>query len=160
MASRRRARAFALQALYMRDFQQVEPSVALKGLWSGLGETEDFKGSRAPHAEEKEFAMRIVNGVGDSEGPIDEMIESCSTKWRVSRMPLVDRNILRICIYEMMWCEDIPATVSVNEAIELAKEFGGEESPRFVNGIVDEVGRKIRKLEPPTEAPSSEGEDS
>ena len=156
MASRRRARAFALQALYMRDFRQVDPSVALDGLWKGLSDTEDFKGARAPQKEEIDFAMRLVNGVGEYEASIDEMIENCSTKWRVSRMPLVDRNVLRVCIFEMMWCEDIPAAVSVNEAIELAKEFGGKESPRFVNGIVDEVGRKIRQLDTKTEGNASD----
>ena len=74
------------------------------------------------------------------------MIEEASTNWRVSRMPVVDRNILRIAVFELVECPDIPATVSINEAIELAKCFGAADSRAFVNGIVDRVARKLDRI--------------
>lgn len=146
MASRRRAREFALQALYDADLAEIGGQEALTALWSGMIEGEGIDDNRAPESEEVEFAQRLVLGVHDKRPAIDELIESCSTNWRMPRMPVVDRNILRVAAYELLECADIPATVSINEAVELAKRFGTQDSRAFVNGIVDRMARQLDRI--------------
>jgi len=146
MASRRRAREFALQGLYHADLSDVPVAAALNALWAGLLEGEGLDEGRAPESEEVEFAQRVAFGVEQGRKQIDELIESCSTNWRLPRMPVVDRNILRMAAFELMSCPDIPATVSINEAVELAKKFGTSESRAFVNGIVDRMARQLERI--------------
>lgn len=145
MASRRRAREFALQALYTADLKAETVPTALTALWAGQLDGEGME-ARAAESEEIEFAQRLAHGVEADREAIDALIEECSTNWRVPRMPIVDRNILRLAAFELKECADIPANVSVNEAIELAKKFGTKESRAFVNGIVDRMGRKLNRL--------------
>jgi N utilization substance protein B len=145
--SRRRARAFALQALYRADLAESPERESLLGLWQALVEGEGLDGTPAPESAEIEFAQRLVTGVAESRAEIDELIERFSTNWRLKRMPVVDRNILRVATYELMACKDIPGTVAVNEAIELAKTFGTEDSRAFVNGIIDRIGRQLGRLD-------------
>ena len=147
MASRRRAREFALQALYQADLTAVSGTAALDHLWSGLVDGEGLEGQRPAESEEVEFAQRLVLGVVEDGERIDAMIDEASTNWRLARMPLVDRNILRLAAFELMSCTDIPASVSINEAVELAKRFGTADSKAFVNGIVDRLGRTLGRLE-------------
>jgi N utilization substance protein B len=147
--SRRQARVYALQALYQIDIGQVLALPGLNALWATLVDGEGVDGERAPEADEVEFAHRVVGGVEQHREAIDAMIESCSTNWRLRRMPVVDRNILRLAAFELMHCPDIPGTVSVNEAIELAKLFGAEDTRSFVNGIVDRMGRQLHRLGEP-----------
>jgi N utilization substance protein B len=147
MASRRRARGYALQALYHADLTDLPGAVALRQLWSGLLDGEGFDEERPPESEEVEFAQAMVAGVESNRAGLDELIEACSTNWRVVRMPVVDRNILRMAAYELRDCPEVPATVSINEAIELAKRFGTKESRAFVNGIVDRLGRQLGRIE-------------
>ena len=147
MASRRRAREFALQALYQADLADTSVNAALNHLWTGLVDGEGIEGQRAAESEEIEFAQRLVEGVGGQLEAIDTHIEEASTNWRLVRMPIVDRNILRLAAYELMACPDIPATVSINEAVELAKRFGTQESRAFVNGIVDRLARTLGRLD-------------
>ena len=146
MASRRRSRHFALQALYQADLSEESLSTALAALWAGMVEGEGIGDSKPPESEEVEFAQRVAHGVEQHREPIDELIESCSTNWRLSRMPLVDRNVLRMAAFELMHCPDIPATVSINEAVELAKRFGTADSRAFVNGIVDRMARQLNRI--------------
>lgn len=148
MASRRRAREYALQALYQADIRGVSVSVALNDLWAGLMDGEGLEDARPPESEEVEFAQRLAFGVDERREEIDTLIEECSTNWRLPRMPVVDRNILRMAAFELMTCADIPATVSINEAVELAKRFGSADSRAFVNGIVDRMGRQLQRLDP------------
>jgi N utilization substance protein B len=145
MASRRRAREYGLQALYQSDLRGISTTEALNHLWSGaLDGDDDEEHVRPPASEEVEFAQRVVEGVAQYQEELDALVESCSTNWRVARMPVVDRNILRIAVYELVHCEDIPLNVSINEAVELAKRFGAAESRAFVNGILDRICRTIR----------------
>ena len=144
--SRRQARSYALQALYFSDLAQVAPVDALEGLWGALVDGEGLDAVRPPESSEIAFAKRLVRGVADNHTRIDEMIESCSTNWRMERMPVVDRNVLRIGTYELMEEPDIPGSVAVNEAVELAKTFGTAESRAFVNGLVDRIGRQLERL--------------
>jgi N utilization substance protein B len=152
MASRRRAREFALQALYTADVSDRPLIQALRGLWAGQVEGDGFDGSRPAQAEEIEYAERICNGVSEKASEVDTLIEKASVNWRLSRMPVVDRNILRLATYELLECQDVPASVSINEAVELAKRFGEKDSRAFVNGILDriatETGRGGRRLTP------------
>jgi N utilization substance protein B len=146
MASRRRAREYALQGLYQADLADTPVAAALNALWAGLMEGEGIGEGRAPESEEVEFAQRLAFGVEQHREEIDALIESCSTNWRLPRMPVVDRNVLRMAAYELMACKDIPATVSINEAVELAKRFGTADSRAFVNGIVDRMARQLKRL--------------
>jgi N utilization substance protein B len=147
MASRRRAREFALQALFQADLREVSVPAALNDLWSGLMDGEGLDDERPPESEEVEFAQRLCMGVEERRAEIDALIEESSTNWRLPRMPVVDRNVLRIAAFELLGCADIPATVSINEAIELAKKYGSADSRAFVNGIVDRMARQLGRLD-------------
>lgn len=146
MGSRRRAREFALQALYNADVSGVTVEDALASLWTGLIEGEGVGDQRPADTAEVEFAKRMALGVVSRKDQIDDLIEQCSTNWRLARMPVVDRNVLRIASFELLGCDDIPPTVSINEAVELAKRFGTAESRAFVNGIVDRLARNAGRL--------------
>lgn len=148
MGSRRRARQFALQAMYQADLMEISALASLNHLWSGHLDEEGLVDGTAPDSEEIEFAQRLVEGAITDLEALDTLIEEASTNWRLARMPLVDRNILRIAAFELKHCSDIPANVSVNEAVELAKEFGTADSRAFVNGIVDRMGRQLGRLDP------------
>lgn len=100
----------------------------------------------APPDDLKEFAQKIVKGVSQHEEEIDVIIEHYSEHWRLRRMPVVDRNILRLAIFELMFCDDIPPKVVLNEAVELGKKFGSDKSGSFVNGILDKVAHRIARL--------------
>lgn len=138
MAGRRRAREFALQALYAVDIGGATGASALSGLWAGRLDDTDTVDEPIGH-EEMEFAQELVRGVLEHKEALDTRIEAASVNWRLPRMPAVDRNILRLGAHELVARADIPASVSMNEAIELAKRFGGAESRAFVNGILDRI---------------------
>lgn len=145
-ASRRQARVYALQALYHADHADLPAEGGLKALWDTLLDGEGVDGERAPEADEVSFAERLVAGVQAHRDALDGLIEGASTNWRVRRMPVVDRNVLRMAAFELSQCPDIPSNVAINEAIELAKLFGGDDSRSFVNGIVDRLGRQLGRL--------------
>lgn len=137
MGKRRKTREYALQVLYQWEMtgQDVERGLALlrEHLLSAGGEDS--------------FLDRLVRGVSTHREEIDRLIEGHSEHWRLERMPPVDRNILRIAAFELLYCEEVPPRVSVNEAVELAKRFGSEDSPAFVNGILDRIMTEIRKTQ-------------
>lgn len=148
MGTRRRAREFALQALYQADLAETSAVEALNGLWTGQMDGEGLDEEQKPaEGEEVAFAERLVSGVVDHADELDALIEDASTNWRLPRMPIVDRNILRLATFELKHCDDIPPNVSINEAIELAKRFGTADSKAFVNGIVDRVGRSLGRID-------------
>jgi N utilization substance protein B len=137
--SRRKARAYALQVLYARDVEGgTDVGAALAG-WSTSFELEIDDAARA-------FASELVQGTVGNLAKLDEIIAGASKNWRLERMSRVDRNLLRLGTYELMFREDVPRAVILDEAVELAKSFGTEESPSFVNGVLDrianDVGRK------------------
>jgi len=137
MASRRHAREFALQALYGSDIRSCEATVALNDLW--VGQLDGELTTRTADQEEIDFAHRLIEGVSSRLADLDELIEGASLNWRLKRMPVVDRNILRLASFELLACEDIPPSVSINEAVELAKRYGDKESSSFINGILDRI---------------------
>ena len=128
MGSRHLARERALQILFQYDIH------GRQGLWLDVF----WKENKASN-EVKTFAERLVTGVLENKKECDALIEKYATNWKISRMPIVDRNILRAGVYELLWMEDVPAKVTVNEAIELAKSFGDDDASKFVNGILDKV---------------------
>jgi len=86
-----------------------------------------------------DFSARIIRGVEEHRGDLDRIIEKYSSHWKIDRMAHVDRNILRIAIYELLYCNDIPPKVAINEAIDIGKKFGSEDSGAFINGVLDKV---------------------
>lgn len=126
---RRQARETALQALFQIDVGKTEPDFALKNT------AEEFGAG----PQELEFAQQLVKGALEHIEDIDKMISQVSKEWQLNRIANVDRNIMRLAIYEMKYREDIPSNVSVNEAVELAKIFGGTDSGKFVNGILGKL---------------------
>jgi transcription antitermination protein NusB len=129
MGTRRRARELALQALYYMD---------ASGCMS-LEVFEKFSDNFPPGKKSELFFNRLVEGIIREKDRIDTLIEHSSSNWRLSRMTLVDRNIIRVAVYEMLYCKDIPPKVSINEAVDIGKRFGTEESGAFINGIVDSI---------------------
>ncbi len=142
-AGRRRAREFALQALYAVDIGHAGGAPALSGLWGSMLDELAEPVTEAVTSEETEFAQEIVRGVLEDREALDARIEAASEHWRLPRMPTVDRNILRIGAWELVSRPDIPGSVAINEAIELAKKFGGAESRAFVNGILDKIAKDV-----------------
>ncbi len=133
MSNRHLARAVALQSLYEWDFYrgQKDPLVVADR------NLEEF----ATQLDEKDFARDIVKGVVLHQGEIDGAIRRFAPDWPLEKITTVDRNVLRIASYELMYNFEIPSKVAINEAIELAKTFGGESSGKFVNGVLGAVYR-------------------
>jgi N utilization substance protein B len=113
--------------------------VAAIFLASGRCRLEEFWKPLKDGEETRAFAERLVAGVREHQKELDALIGSHATNWKVSRMQVVDRNILRLGAYELLWLDEVPAKVTVNEAIELAKSFGDDDAAKFVNGILDKV---------------------
>jgi N utilization substance protein B len=141
MGFRHRARERALQILFQYDIHG-KPGFWLDEFWKQLKERE----------ETKAFAEQLVRGVQEHKQDLDALIGRYATNWKVSRMHIVDRNILRLGAYELLWLDAVPAKVTLNETIELAKEFGDEDAAKFVNGILD----KMLATEPRLEAKRAE----
>ena len=142
MNPRRRARAFALQALSAADAAGGDAST-LARLWDARLD-DDAETPEAPVSEEEAgFAREVVDGVLGERDAIDGRIESVSHHWRIARMPLVDRNILRMGTWELLHRDDIPAPVTINEGLELAKTYGGADSRAFVNGVLDRMAGEL-----------------
>ena len=143
MRARTRARELALQFLYMVDVQGPDYREALDRF---LADELDEKGPDRPGAAEaKEYARRLVDGVSGHRAEIDALLAEAARNWDLSRMAVVDRNVLRLGCYEMLHEPDVPTKVAINEAIELGKRFSTEQSGAFVNGILDRI-RKDRGL--------------
>ena len=142
MGKRRRSRQFALQVLYQLDVTKQNPIRAI-AQWN-----EHFSASEG----KDEFVERIVLGVLEHCQEIDRLIEQYSENWRLERMSIVDRNILRMATFELLYCEEIPPKVTLNEAIDLGKRYGSEDSGSFINGILDRIQNEaVRKPIQPQE---------
>jgi N utilization substance protein B len=127
--NRRRQRETALQALFQAELARISGEEAFARTRTVLGlENKDLT-----------FAWELVRGVGEQQAAIDRVIARVSHDWRLERITNVDRNIIRIALFELLFRPDIPANVAVNEAVELAKMYGTDDSGRFVNGILGKV---------------------
>ncbi|HSR10688.1 MAG TPA: transcription antitermination factor NusB [Thermodesulfobacteriota bacterium] len=129
MSVRRRAREIALQVLYQLDIAPGDPGEAVDRTF------ESFRSSESA----REFCWRLVDGVTRKKQEIDRLIEDNAENWTLKRMAVVDRNILRLATFELLYCPDIPFRASLNEAVELAKAYGSDDSGGFINGILDRI---------------------
>jgi N utilization substance protein B len=132
-AKRTKARERAMQALYQIDVAATDLDEALVRFWRSFEPVE---------REVREMAEGLVRGVAGHRREIDEAIESVSTNWRLDRMAKVDRNVLRLAVFELRW-SDVPVKVCINEAIELGKKYGSESSGAFVNGVLDRIAAAL-----------------
>jgi len=133
LRKRTRARELALQALYQLD---VRPELTLEELHAFLEQGSD-------DAQVKRFAEQLVDGCREHEGEIDQAIQSVAENWDIRRMAVVDRNILRLSVYELKYLEDVPPKVSINEGVELGKRYSTVSSGSFINGILDRIKRDL-----------------
>ncbi|MDE3118144.1 MAG: transcription antitermination factor NusB [Nitrospirota bacterium] len=136
MGLRRQSRERALQILFQWDVH------GKGGHW-----LTDFETQHPAEPEVKRFADQLVEGVLVNRPELDTLLGKYATNWKVSRMPIVDRNILRAALYELCYLPDVPAKVTVNEALELAKRFADDEAKKFVNGVLDQVLKSDPRLE-------------
>lgn len=138
ISCRRKARESALQALYQCDALGDWSSASID-LYFSTYHAEDSEGKDDPDAVT--FCRSVIEGVIKNIEAIDTQISSASTHWSVTRMSRVDRNILRLAAFEIAYLSDIPVKVTINEAIEIAKRFSSDDSPMFINGVLDNVAR-------------------
>jgi N utilization substance protein B len=133
MGFRRKGREHALQILFQLDITGNDPEVAIPLFWKRREALESVK----------MFAEKIVLGVVQNSAKLDSIISSSAEHWRLNRMAIVDRNVLRMALYEFLWELETPLVVIIDEAIEIGKKYGSEESGAFINGILDAVKKKM-----------------
>ncbi len=137
MRKRTRAREYALQMLYQIDLRRMDASAVVENFWQEV---------EPPETDEvKEFANELVIGAATRLAAIDPLIAAHADNWDLKRMAVIDRNILRLGVYELLHRTDVPPKVCLNEAVELAKRFGDSESGRFINGILDTIHKRYVK---------------
>ncbi|MBA4370794.1 MAG: transcription antitermination factor NusB [Coriobacteriaceae bacterium] len=132
MLERSKARRQALNILYQREITgDAVTRILAEGSYNDEG------------GEPSEFCRQLVLGVESNQERIDETISATSENWSIGRMPLVDRSILRLAVFEILYAQDIPDSVSINEAVELAKCYGGDDSSKFVNGVLGRLAERF-----------------
>src|ERR671910_1287776 len=140
MGSRRKARECALQMLFAADVAGAAPEEVVRTYWAQLGDSDTEEAAR-------EFATRLAAGTLAHVDTLDERIRSRAEHWRIPRMAIVDRNILRLAVYEFLY-EPTPRTVAINEALEIARRFSTYEATQFINGILDAIKRDLDEQQP------------
>lgn len=135
MGRRRKARELALQLLYELDLRgEAEPGATSDDFWQRQAEVPE---------DVRSFAEALVRGTKAQQDKIDELIGRFAERWDLDRMAVVDRNILRAGIFELLWGTEVPPKVAINEALEIARKFSTEQSTRFINGLLDRVRREL-----------------
>jgi transcription antitermination factor NusB len=129
MGKRRRSRELAIKVLFHLEFSRDDPAIAFDLICDNFGVPEDVK----------PFSKELVLGVCTHIKELDDVVAKASRNWRVERMARVDRSILRLALYELLYRDDIPPKVSINEAVDLGKKFSTEESGAFINGVLDKI---------------------
>jgi N utilization substance protein B len=135
MHQRRKAREVTLQVLYELDVQKISIEEAIERFWTNF---------EAPQ-EARKFSSSLIEGTWNNREQIDSLISGSSENWTMARMSRVDKSILRMAVYELLFCQDIPPKVTLNEAIDLGKVYGSENSGAFINGILDALYGRLRK---------------
>jgi len=138
MGVRRRGREYALQMLFAMDLTEYNPDE----VFAGFHAIQDLNHDAFYHAR------RMVDGIFSHLDEIDDVLSNCAKNWKIPRMAVVDRNLLRLAIYELKYLTEAPFQIIINEALEIAKDFGDVESSHFINGILETAARELR----PTEA--------
>ena len=152
MGSRRKARECALQMLFAADVAEMPADEVVRSYWAELGEADLDDTAR-------EFATRLAAQTLSNLELLDERIRSRAEHWRISRMAVVDRNILRLAVYEFLY-EPTPRTVAINEALEIARRFSTYEATQFINGILDAIKRDLDEQQPQEHVQPEEVEQS
>jgi len=134
MGHRRKAREVALQVLYQMDISKMDVQEAIRLFWDNFEVPDNVN----------DFAIHLIEGTWNRIEGIDDVIRNCSENWSLERMAKVDKSILRMSVFELLYCDDIPPKVTLNEAIDLGKEYGSENSGSFINGILDALYAKMR----------------
>lgn len=142
VGTRRRSREVALQIIHQMDLSpEMEADAALRAyfdnLWPDATTVDGEDGSASAADIERPMVEQLVRGFAQHRADLDEVLARLSRNWRVERMSPVDRNVIRLALYELQHCENVPINVAINEAIELAKRFGTAEGAGFVNGMLD-----------------------
>ncbi len=132
MTARGKARKRALDVLYAAELREVSPLVVLE-------EGPLAEGAAQSRPVPNPYVSTLVEGVVTHQGRIDELLSTYSSGWALDRMPAVDRNILRIGVFELLWCDDVPGPVVIDEAVSLARGLSTDESPAFVNGVLARI---------------------
>ena len=138
MSNRHLSRTIAMQTLYQWDFNGQQEKELDQILEYNIA---DF----APGFNDDGFAKKIIDGVLKNRKKIDQLISQYATEWPIEQITIIDRNILRIGVYELKFDPDIPSKVAINEAIEIAKTYGGESSGKFVNGVLGAIYKEMEK---------------
>ena len=151
MAARHRSRQRALQVLYQWDMTKRPMQETIHAFYDtlraeGAPEAAEEPDDEDPPSDGRDaFMEELVNGTSAMAPDIDHRIAEKSAHWKLERMPIVDRNILRLAIYEMLHRDDIPPVVSINEAVDIAKKFSTQDSGKFVNGILDKITAELMR---------------
>ena len=132
MSSRRQSRIVAIQILYQIQLTTTPMSAIIEQFWR----------SQATSVNLRSFATQLVEGTAEHLPVIDDLIQNTSKNWKLHRMPIVDLAILRCATYEILFVEDIDAATSINEAVEIAKSYSTPDSPKFINGVLDNIRKK------------------
>src|SRR5215467_1406067 len=133
MGRRRQSREAALKLLYALDITRADVKEVVRTPWAEALMSDNIR----------DFTTTLVTGVIQCRDEIDAFIQECSTNWSLERIGLVERNILRFAIYELCFLPDIPPNVTINEAVEVAKKYGTQEAPAFINGILDRIKHAV-----------------
>lgn len=137
MGARRKARELTLQMLFQHDMSGNSPEMVIT----------TFEDLHKVRSNIRDFAVRVFEGTVQNLEKIDDMITQQAENWRLSRMAVVDRNIIRMSIYEFLYENDTPKLVIIDEAIEIAKKFGTSKSPQFINGVLDGILKRYNLQE-------------
>jgi N utilization substance protein B len=138
MRRRHKARRWALQILYAWEVRGSERPLA--------DDAKEFFSRRQIASQTREYAERLIAALSDNLAEIDSTLADAAENWDVDRMSIIDRNILRIAIAELRYVEDVPWKVAIDEAVTLASRYGGADSPRFVNGVLDALAHKLNLI--------------
>ncbi|MHB8095858.1 MAG: transcription antitermination factor NusB [Candidatus Aminicenantales bacterium] len=147
MGKRRKARECALQVLFQLEFNAADTAEVVRRYWE----------YQKTDADVKEYGTWLVEGIRAERDEVDRTIQDASVNWRIARMAVVDRNIIRIAVYEMLRGQTLVPAIIINEAIEIAKKYSGEEAAVFINGVLDAIRKKLGKNAPPPKAGIEEG---
>jgi len=137
MGKRRRARESTIQILFQLEFDDPFPEQIIEGYWQ----------NRKVPKEIVEYGTWLVKGIINHKDEIDKIVQSVSEHWRISRMAVVDRNILRLAVFEFLYEKDLDQAIVINEAIEIAKKYSSDQSSMFINGVLDAIKERLSKPE-------------
>jgi N utilization substance protein B len=135
ITGRRQAREWVVQFLFQTEFNPEELDQALEDFWNDE--------EKKPLDRDRNYVNEVIRGVIDQQPKIDRTLKRYTDNWDVDRLGVLDRTVLRVAVYEMLFRDDVPPVVSINEAIEIAKAYSGQKSARFVNGVLDRIQKEL-----------------